>query len=246
MSRSPDLLHCTDCAACARTREQILWNCLPVVSYGDLRQAAVITIGLNPSDNLFYRRGTRIPKPLEQRFPMLADYGANSRKSLPANDAQSALQRQRNYFQHLPAHPWFRPLRQLLADWNPAWTYENGKAAHVDSAACATNQWQTLSARVRQGLLTTCRPHLLESLAEAQAGTRVLVNGRTAWRNLEPELTEAAAGRLERVGHALEWGFGYLPSSGHRLPVFAWNRMLQRTSRELISGLAVELDRWMS
>lgn len=216
------LARCTDCAAHEDTRRHILWDCLPIKSYGDVRQAQCVTVGLNPADNLFYKRSTRAVRRRSDRLPMLEDFGAASRPDLSPDAIKLIEWEQHRYFTMRPRHPWFRTLEQVLQTADSAWTYESGRAAHLDTAACATDQWVQLSNEVRRHLQSTCHPHFLHTLTEVPAGAWLILNGRAIWNLLLPRLTESSSGAIDRV----RWSSGNCGA----LHYFAWNISIQRTS----------------
>jgi hypothetical protein len=75
ISTIPSIYRCQACSACPDTHEVILWDCLPVPSFGNPNQAKVATISINPSDREFYKSGYQKDdsQPLcqNQRLPML-------------------------------------------------------------------------------------------------------------------------------------------------------------------------------
>lgn len=225
---------CTACGADPETRTHLLWPCLPILSYGNVREAQAVSLGLNPSDNLFYRRGTRIARESTQRLPMLEDFGAASRKALSGEDVLAIMARQQAYFAGPVArHPWFQRWDALLQAAHPEWTYERGSVAHLDLACCATDQWSRMSPHVHTTLLRTCRPHFLQTIEQARHSPWLLLNGRTIHAALSEHLRPEAQGSLMHSGQSVRWESGCFQLASRNLPYFAWNQFLTRVKPEL-------------
>src|SRR6185503_7072271 len=117
---------------------------LPVQFFGDLPQASVATIGLNPSRQEYLsRKGVELDGNL-RRFETLGSLDAPDRASLTAAQAGTAIETMRGYFSpSKPVYSWFRALARVVEGFGASFT--EGSAAHLDLVQEATNPvWSKL------------------------------------------------------------------------------------------------------
>jgi hypothetical protein len=159
---------------------QIVKDCLPVSSFGDVEGKAVkaATVGINPALNEFIVNGE--PKQRSQRLPILSDYQITNRTDLKIADLAEAKNRRATYFKDVERywHSYFEKMESLISRVDPRWSYISGRVVHVDLVACATRvRWSALENHTKTTLLTNCRPHFLTALSQLPQGTLLFLDG---------------------------------------------------------------------
>lgn len=104
---------------------------LPVLFFGDLLNARVATVGLNPSLREYRdRRGLELAG-LKRRFETLASLKATDRTTLSVEQCRRAVETMRGYFDaHRPVYEWFAgPCRVV---YGLGYSFRDRTAAHLD------------------------------------------------------------------------------------------------------------------
>ncbi len=73
---------------------------LPVLFFGDLFEAEVATVGLNPSDHEYLSKDGAVLTGARQRFATLDSLGASDRASLTDAQSNEAIAWMRDYYVH--------------------------------------------------------------------------------------------------------------------------------------------------
>jgi len=204
----------------------------PVLFFGELEQARLLTVGINPSWQEFCSPGGAVLASARRRFAHSSDLG-------PGSDApRRALDAMREYFGRNPYQKWFARVAHLAEAFGCS--LPGGTAAHTDIASCfATDPpWSGLSADQRTRLCRSgfetfagvvANAPLVERLVLIGGGAResMIENTGIAFRDLPTPLDdEAKFGRWRRtVLCAAEWQ----TPSGRPLPVLAVNPYLNGT-----------------
>lgn len=119
----------------------------PVVCFGDITRAKVITIGINPSSSEFTKlnKGQSVLlTDSERRLHDLKSLGAASTESLTDSQVELVWQACLNYFDGPYYEKWFKPMQQTVLDAFGA-SYKDRTAAHLDLIQWATNPlWQPM------------------------------------------------------------------------------------------------------
>lgn len=156
----------------------VLAGSTPVPFRGEVSNARVVTVGINPSIREFYTRsGTELGGDL-RRFETTASLGVESGVNL--SDAMRSRMHQRclNYFRGNPYLDWFGPMEGLIQDITGA-SFFDGGAYHLDLVHWATNPlWGQLSGTLRRELLDGDRPAVIDQLARNSLEI-IYLNGRT-------------------------------------------------------------------
>src|SRR5439155_6641829 len=89
---------------------------LPVLFFGDLFQAEVATVGLNPSDQEYLNKSGQMLAGPAQRFATLASLGATDRPSLADTQCDAAIEWMRDYYdEDKPVYgSWFNALSRVV------------------------------------------------------------------------------------------------------------------------------------
>jgi hypothetical protein len=173
---------------------QIVAGSTPVLSFGHLLRAEVLTVGINPSSAEFRdRRGLLAGG--RRRLATMDSIGATPGGPLTAEQARSVVANCDSYFVRRPYRRWFTPLEQLL-DAAVGASYYAGTACHIDLVQWATDPvWSHLDSAAAKVLMEEGRPHLGRLLDESKPGL-ILLNGRTVCNQVE----RARLCRLRTVG----------------------------------------------
>lgn len=155
----------------------------PVLFFGELEKASVLTVGINPS----WREFLSIEKvPLagaQRRLVHESDMSGDE-----SEDARLALHRMRDYF---CSHPdvaywsWFQPIEHLITSCD--WSFKDGSAAHTDVISCfATLPVFGKLPREIQALFACSGYGSLLRILEAATGVKdLLIIGPRARRTFE-------------------------------------------------------------
>lgn len=210
----------------------------PVLWFGDALNAAVATLGLNPSRQEFLDPNGRELSGTDRRFETLASLGVPSLEL--ATDA--ALHRVVNacsgYFGANPYRRWFDQLEPMLRSVGAS--YYDGTACHLDLVQWATDPvWSRIPDRgVRERLLAEDAAFLHHQLRTG-AFRLLLINGNGVIRHFErmTGLTLRTVGTVSGVSARSKIFVGRLPT-GTR--VLAWSVNLQ-SSFGVCNGLRAAL-----
>lgn len=163
----------------------VLRGSTPVISFGDFRTATVATLGLNPSDREFLKKGEWLTGP-QQRLASLRSLGLAAPEDASDAQVQEIMNACCRYFNGSnPYWRWFRPLDSLLQEGLSV-SYEEGSAVHLDLVQWATAPvWGKIKEpHFRQQLILNDREFLREQLARENIQL-VVMNGRSVIREAE-------------------------------------------------------------
>ena len=165
------------------TSEFVCRDSTPVLYFGDIHNANILTVGINPSWQEFLTKGQEPLSGLSRRFLHESEMSGNKNP-----DADSALTRMNDYFQRSPDvayWPWFRPIQKLAEA--SGFSLIDGSAAHTDVLSCFATfpAWSKLEANVTQQFAESGYETFLEVLVEAPRVKQVWVFGSRARRVME-------------------------------------------------------------
>ncbi len=201
---------------------------LPVLFFGDLLKASIVTVGLNPSDREYLDRGRKELTGTKRRFETLASLGADRRETLTSAQCEQALATMRAYYRPgKPVYGWFRSLDRVVQGMG--FRYDAGEVAHLDLVQEATSPtWSALrdtpGADV-DALLASDLPFLRWQL-ETFSLRAAVCNGRTVFDKVclitGAEIVET--GTLKR----LRWSVARTDLAGRPVGIAGWNIPLAR------------------
>lgn len=203
------------------------WS-LPVLFFGDLLNAGVATVGLNPSDQEYLGRGGVELDGAARRFETLTSLDATDRSSLTDEQCDRAIQRMRTYYQlGKPIYNWFRSLDRVTRAMG--YRYEAGEVAHLDLAQEATNPTWSKLAQTSPTEFETLRSADLPFLRwqfEAFPLHTVICNGRTVFN----EVCRLIDGQVKGEGklQRITWYVGKATLAGRQVRLAGWNLPLAR------------------
>jgi hypothetical protein len=126
----------------------------PVVAFGDLLQARVGTLGLNPSRIEFEVGGVELDG-ARRRFETTRSLGLSQLADASDGAVAAIFRRCNEYFRGNPYRRWFDRLEPVLRAVGAS--YHDGSACHLDLSQWATDPtWNGLSREVR-GLVERVR-----------------------------------------------------------------------------------------
>jgi hypothetical protein len=209
---------------------------LPVLFFGDLFSAQIVTVGLNPSRREYANaRNEELDGP-DRRFETLSSLGANDRASLTSEQCATAIETMRAYFDPgKPAYSWFASLSRVVQGMGLE--YGRREVAHLDLVQEATDPtWSTLNSQ---------SPGEARALLEQDASflrwqidvfpLRALVcNGRTVLDQVIG-LTLAEVVARDKVGR-LTWSVAVGSVGDRPLAVVGWNIPLARPTGLTANG----------
>jgi hypothetical protein len=164
------------------------WSC-PVPFFGDIENARLATVGINPSNKEFLAEDEQELVGINRRLPTLSSLDRSSWLDVEAIQIQELLQHCSTYFLRSPYDRWFRVLERLLAPTGYSLYAKGGGACHLDLVPYATKcKWGNLSSRAQRALLAASKGALASLLRDAQLNALVL-NGQSVVREFE-KLTE--------------------------------------------------------
>ena len=109
----------------------------PVVAFGDVRNATVATLGLNPSRNEFQDRHGNLLSGAQQRLETYPSLGVASLANATEDTIARVFERCNSYFAYQPYWAWFGKIEPILNAINTS--YKDGTACHLDLVQWATN-----------------------------------------------------------------------------------------------------------
>jgi len=158
----------------------------PVPFFGDITQAVVATLAVNPSNLEFVdKNGNELAEP-KRRLETLKSLGIVDWNKTKAGHFKQINHSAIHYFDNNPYNTWFKPLEQILLGANVSfYGRKENFAAHVDLIPFATQKkWTSLSSSQQQQLLEQYVNSLAGLLKHAPVKCLIL-NGMTVVKTLE-------------------------------------------------------------
>jgi hypothetical protein len=155
----------------------------PVPVFGDVANAALATVGLNPSNREFVDPAGDELAGGERRFHTLSSLGLSNWSEADARHIRLMLDSCILYFSRNPYGTWFRRLDDIVSATSFS-LYGTG-ACHLDLIPYATSQkWTELSTKQRGSLLALAADALALLLSDSRIRVLVL-NGRSVVHNFQ-------------------------------------------------------------
>jgi hypothetical protein len=218
----------------------------PVVCFGDVEQAKVATLGLNPSDKEYLDNNGDELSGDQRRFETVKSLEIESLDGASDEAIQKVYQRCIRYFENNPYSRWFDELDEILNGIGAS--YYDGSAVHLDLVQWATpEKWGNLSAGEKEALLESDVPFLREQLDRGDY-RQLLLNGRQVMDEFSDQF-DTSLSVVEKVDRSsstskVEICQGTLPMGTE---VIGWSTNLQSTwglaneTKETISKRVREL-----
>ncbi len=209
---------------------------LPVLFFGDLLNAKIATVGLNPSRREYTNaRNEELDGP-QRRFETLGSLGAESRASLTEGQCDRAIETMRGYFDPgKPAYSWFASLGRVVQGMG--FEYGKREVAHLDLVQEATDPtWSALNGQnplEARKLLEQDGPFLKWQI-DSFPLTAIVCNGRTVLDQVL-RLTQAKVVESDKL-QRLTWTIALGQGEGRRVAIVGWNIPLARPTGLTASG----------
>jgi hypothetical protein len=199
---------------------------LPVLFFGDLLQAEVATVGLNPSDQEYLDKDGVMLEGAAKRFATLSSLGAPDRAELTDAQCAEAVEWMRDYYE--PGKPvyrsWFNGLSRVIEGFGAS--FHERSATHLDLVQESTSPvWSGLPPGEKNALLEQDLP-FLEWEIRAFPLRAVICTGKTVSDNVRRQLRVAVEeeGTLARI----KWWVGRADFDGRGVGFAGWNFPLAR------------------
>jgi hypothetical protein len=157
----------------------------PVLSFGDLSQASVATLGLNPSDREFVDPAGNELDGYERRFHTLRSLGLKRWRESSPPQLDLILNSCFSYFDKNPYDRWFKRLDYIISGTHASYYNRFFHACHLDLIPYATKtKWGELTQRERNKLVQVAGGSLAILLRESPIRLLVL-NGNSVVRGFQ-------------------------------------------------------------
>ena len=124
--------------------EELFYDSLPALFFGDIYRARVATVGINPSKHQFRKPSLKKP----------SSFGVSQRESLSEDQCVQAIDVMLHYFAG-DVSGWFTPLKNVLYGFQA--TYEEDEVVHLnlvqEAAYGSWSDWQGTHRRDAEALL---------------------------------------------------------------------------------------------
>jgi hypothetical protein len=234
------------------------WTC-PVPYFGRLGDAAVATLGINPSNREFVDVAGEELDGANRRFPTLGSLGLRTWEDASSLDVATIMRACDEYFARNPYQRWFDALDVLVRPLGASYYSAHQPAAHLDLVPYATHvKWGALRRDQRRALLR-CGQDLLASLLRDSKVELVVLNGASVVRQFEEvadvklDREDNSAWDLPRRGSERVRGVAYTGTVdqiggvdlGRSIAVAGFNHNLQ-SSFGVTKRAAEAITRWLA
>lgn len=157
----------------------------PVLSFGDLSQSKIATLGLNPSNREFVDLAGIELSGGHRRFHTIESLGIKRWSEATEEHLQQILKSCNDYFSGNPYDGWFQALDKLIVGTKVSYYGLFSGACHLDLVPYATAcKWMELTSAERTALLSSTGDALGLLLRESSVEVLVL-NGQSVIENLQ-------------------------------------------------------------
>jgi hypothetical protein len=207
---------------CPPLAVRVVSESTPVVSFGDVRQATVATLGWNPSKLEFISRSGELLRGDERRLETATSLKMHGILADSPDGVNKVFEGCNTYFHRRPYRRWFDVLEKVLR--HIGLSYYDGSACHLDLVQWSTDPvWNGLESRETEVLLNADIPFLRQQLAQEHIRL-LLLNGRGIVRAYEEHLGNHLRTVAFPSGGRIEV---YCARATPNLMVIGWNINLQ-------------------
>jgi hypothetical protein len=162
----------------ARHEEWIAWAS-PVPSFGDLANASIATLGINPSNREFVDESGDELDDRARRFHTLDSLGLKRWSQASDDEIVKILDSCSEYFFRNPYGAWFNRLNPIIAATGHSYYDRMFPACHIDLLPFATDQkWGALPASRRKDMLKE-NADLLRMVIQSSRLELLILNGQS-------------------------------------------------------------------
>lgn len=167
-----------------RKADVITWGS-PIMSFGDLSNSKIATLGLNPSNREFVDEKGRELKGTKRRFHTLESLGIKKWSEAEVRHIDLIAELCYEYFFRNPYDGWFKKLDYLISGTSMSYYFPSGEACHLDIVPYATtSKWTDLSPE-QKSLLLQLSGDTLGLLLKHSPVKILILNGQTVVDHLQ-------------------------------------------------------------
>jgi hypothetical protein len=157
----------------------------PIVSFGDINNSKIATLGLNPSNREFVDEKGNELKGGQRRFHTLHSLGLDSWSEAKDEHMILIAELCDEYFFRNPYDGWFKRLDYIISGTSMSYYFPSGEACHLDLIPYATAlKWAALGPQ-QQDMLLELTSDSLGLLLKSSSIKMIVLNGQTVVENLE-------------------------------------------------------------
>jgi hypothetical protein len=157
----------------------------PVLSFGDISNSKIATLGINPSNREFVNLENKELSGVHRRFHTLSSLNIPKWADIDDDQLQLVLEACEEYFRRNPYDGWFKKLDYLLSGSSLSYYFPSYDACHLDLIPFATDEkWSNLSPVQQTTLLQFFGDTLGELITDSSIEILIL-NGQTVVNNFE-------------------------------------------------------------
>lgn len=157
----------------------------PIPSFGDLEEATVATLGLNPSNLEFVDKNGIELVESQRRFETLNSLGISSWGKVDESHLKLIVESCRCYFNRNPYDRWFKSLDYIVSGTRASYYCGINKACHLDLIPYATKcKWTDLTTQQKTILYKVAGDTLALLLRDSSVATLIL-NGNSVVKGFQ-------------------------------------------------------------
>lgn len=151
----------------------------PIISFGDVMNCEIATVGINPSNIEFLNNDGIELKGHNLRLQTLNSLNLKNWNNTDNEHLDKILDYSNNYFTNNPYDKWFKRLDNLWNAEGYSYYFPSSNVCHLDLVPYATyNKWGELSANHKEQLLMVSKNILGNILNESSIRT-IILNGQS-------------------------------------------------------------------
>ncbi len=156
----------------------VVKNSTPVLFFGNILDARIATLGINPSKNEFLDQTGTLLNGNNSRLETLVSLNVKSLNNLNIQQGHKIYNGCLNYFSKCPYKKWFNQLENhILTKSRLKVSYFNGTACHLDLVQWATDPiWRSVNNQLQNQLLKNDTSYLNSQLSNYPIEV-LLING---------------------------------------------------------------------
>lgn len=157
----------------------------PILYFGNIHQAKVATLGINPSDKEFFNNDKDELSGDVRRFHTLNSLGLNSWSDITEDDYYKIIKTFDNYFINNPYNVWFKQLDYIMSGCDISYYFPYRNAIHLDLSPIATYyKWSDIPNHIRKIMLDSGIDTLTQLIERSHIKT-IILNGHTIIKYVE-------------------------------------------------------------
>jgi hypothetical protein len=157
----------------------------PVISFGNVENSKIATLGINPSNREFVDLNNVELNDNERRFYTLNSLNLKNWSSIQDNQLEKIISSCNDYFVSNPYDGWFKQLDFIISGSSMSYYFPSREACHLDLVPYATHsKWSNLSSN-QKAILLDESIDILGEILKASSIKVIILNGKTVVDNLQ-------------------------------------------------------------